>query len=336
MSNLLEDKTFLHDCAALSQRDIESKYAGNGHTRDELRELYKEGRETALKALDEQLSGSVQEEQSQYQLAGFFGDAELLPAEDLPMTAIEAKHIDSRIVHNAAQMWKDVAIMRDRRGWEALGFKGFEEYTADLCQRLALDVRTLERRLQSVDVYSVLDRAGIAPSVLPDSHAAVLDRFDNDEEIVATYKRAREISYSEKPTGKAAQYHRPGRVEIRHLHQAIEEVDKDTKKRQLVVSQQPAKEDDSLQTVSDDKKSDFFSPENRAKALNAQKPLPPTIPQETDLTSPTETDTEPERLSFVAVSRYTGSEGDFFYVRGDDGFTEYEIPVRVADIRKML
>ncbi len=100
----------------------------------------------------------------------------------------------------------------------------------------------------------------------------------------------------------------------------------------VVETPDPFPDEDEPEAAQVAAKPDFFA--NR-KAVQSAKPLPPPIDAEEEKSTQRVTDV-PTRLLFVRMTRYTGREGDFLSIIGDDGYDEYETLVRVPEVRTLL
>jgi hypothetical protein len=245
----------------------------------------------------------------------------------LNATLGEAVKLHKQALQQAGSCFETLREIYERKAYLQLQCTTFEDYMAKFKREagyLAIDRATFYRKLAHKEVVQTLSDAGVDTRNLTQQQAAKLNQLPPALQA-ETYKKAQELSNEEPPSGPAAKYHHTGKVYLEKLDEAIAE----TTSKVL---------DDDVPDPFDPNESsparpDFFSADNRRR-MSEQKPEHP--PTTTEAAQEAEEEQEPTRLTYTSMTRYTGEEGDFLFIRGDDGYDYYEIPVRVETIRALL
>lgn len=354
-TTLLDSDAFTDDCRVLSQRQVEAKYGNNGTGRGLLRSYYQQVRRTAGLPQDDTAQEAVQEWTQTLQetplpstidlsqvattapeseetaetnlpaelVKSFFStdvdlshlftaqEVEDCDAEDAPpvMNRHVAEHLLSQALTHGKNLLRVLNTIRTTRAYEFLGCSSWDAFYKKYAEQLPFDKATFHRQINYQEQKQELASAELPTRELKANHAELIARIAEPEQRVAVWQKTIEIANADEPDGR----HHAGTVFSRHVEAAIAEV--------VGEPQHPTPA-----------AKDYLLPENRAKALNDAKTLPPvsTEPRET------QTEQEPIRLGYVRMTRYTGQDGDFLWIVGDDGNDLYEIPMRVRDVKEML
>jgi hypothetical protein len=239
----------------------------------------------------------------------------------------ESLKLHKQAVTQSKNLFETLREILERKAYLHLGCLNFKDYFKKLkreVQYLEISERAFFYQLAHREVAATLSDAGVDTRNLTQQQAAKLNQLPPALQA-ETYKLAQEKSAEEPPQGKAGDFHHVGKVYLEKLDDAIAE----TTGKVL--------DDDGPDPFDPNETSparpDFFSADNRQR-MSEQKPeLPPVT---TEGAQETEEEQEPTRLTYASVTRYTGEEGDFLFIRGDDGYDYYEIPVRVETIRALL
>ncbi len=115
------------------------------------------------------------------------------------MTRPEAQECVVQIKRNIETAWQLVLDLRERRGWEALGYKNWRE-----CMAAEFDVKQAQayRMLNAATINKAITDAGLP--AIPETHARALTPVIDDPDKVR--KIAREV-HQQAPKPTAAAYH---------------------------------------------------------------------------------------------------------------------------------
>lgn len=234
-------------------------------------------------------------------------------------TAGEAKRLEKQAYAQAGSLFDTLREIHERKAFLHLGATSFDHWYSGFRAKVkhVMDITTFYRQLAHREVTQVLTDAGIDARGINQHHAAVLNKLPPGM-IPEAVETARQKAREYEPTGKAAEFHHPGKVLTSFVEEAVAE------RIEKFADETPDPFDDGQAEA--DARPDFFAART---PVQSAKPLPPK--QASAPLSPVDR----PLADFICCEYKPGADVIFISFRVAPG-EEYESWVPVGKIREAL